>query len=226
LFDGPFVTSFSAEPESLYQWRSYCPIANGVAIGFRTECLKAAELIWKPVTEGDARTVFDAIPPCEFKAVSYVTPNQEGLALNVLHSAYTAALRTDKVFGNEYGSNSNIEGYFQYNIEAEASFYKHKGFTSESEYRLVLPSTYQQAHQIQFRCTRSSMAPYVELSVPRSSTAEMIRQDVFKWDAVSAIVIGPTPNVELTRRAVWNFCRSIGLMSADITTSKLPYRDW
>jgi hypothetical protein len=36
----PFVTSFSSLPDFLPQWRSYCPQGNGVAIGFRTECLE------------------------------------------------------------------------------------------------------------------------------------------------------------------------------------------
>jgi hypothetical protein len=31
----PFIASFSAEADSLPQWRSYCSAGNGVAIGFR-----------------------------------------------------------------------------------------------------------------------------------------------------------------------------------------------
>lgn len=227
LLDGPFVASFSAESDSLNQWRSYCPIANGVSIGFKTECLKAAELTWKPVHDGAVRGIFDITTPCQFKAVSYVEPNETGLANQVLSFAYADAQKSADEFEVEYGDGAAaVNDYFRYNIEAQASFYKHKGFRNEWEYRLVLPSTYQQTHQVEFRCTRSSMVPYVALSVPHSSNAEMIRQDVFKWDAVSEIVIGPTPNVELTQRAVWRFCRSIGLLSANVTTSRLPYRDW
>ena len=37
--DLPFVTSFSADRDSLSQWRSYCPNGNGVCVGFRTDSL-------------------------------------------------------------------------------------------------------------------------------------------------------------------------------------------
>ena len=35
----PFIASFSAEADSLPQWRSYCNSGNGVAIGFSAGCL-------------------------------------------------------------------------------------------------------------------------------------------------------------------------------------------
>jgi hypothetical protein len=38
----PFVASFTQDSDSLSQWRSYCPNGNGVAIGFRVDCLKCA----------------------------------------------------------------------------------------------------------------------------------------------------------------------------------------
>jgi len=225
--EGPFVASFSAERDSLNQWRSYCPIANGVSIGFKTECLKGAEMTWKPIYEGQEQSFWDFIPACDFKAVSYVEPNEDGLAIRTMNFAYAAALHSIEEMEAELAEgNVSVDGYFRHNVEAEASFYKHKGFLSESEYRLILPYVFQQFHQIQFRCTRSSMVPYVELRVPRSRNAEMIRPNVYRWDAVTEIVIGPTPNTALTQRAVLGFCRSIGLASANVTTSKLPYRDW
>jgi hypothetical protein len=36
------VASFSQDLDSLPQWRSYCPNGNGVAVGFRVDCLKRA----------------------------------------------------------------------------------------------------------------------------------------------------------------------------------------
>ncbi|AEU36169.1 DUF2971 domain-containing protein [Granulicella mallensis] len=225
--DGPYVASFSAESDSLNQWRSYCPQANGVSIGFKTECLKAVELAWKPAYEGYKRNVWDYILPCEFKRVFYVDPNDGELAIKVLNSAYNDALKSVQELKDNYGDEfASIDAYFRFNIEAQASFYKHKGFSSESEYRLVLPSQFQQAHQIEFRCTRSSLVPYVALNVPHSKAAEEMRPDVFRWDAVTEIKIGPTPNADLTQLAVFGFCRSIGLTSANVTKSNLPYRDW
>jgi hypothetical protein len=40
----PFIASFSAEGDSLPQWRSYCPRGNGVSIGFRVGCLTLAKI--------------------------------------------------------------------------------------------------------------------------------------------------------------------------------------
>ena len=40
----PFIASFSAEADSLPQWRSYCNAGNGVAIGFSSNCLRRAAI--------------------------------------------------------------------------------------------------------------------------------------------------------------------------------------
>ena len=40
----PYVTSFSTDPDSLPQWRAYCPNGNGVSIGFKSASLRSAVL--------------------------------------------------------------------------------------------------------------------------------------------------------------------------------------
>lgn len=223
--DGPFVTSFSREADALYHWRSYCPPANGVCIGFRTDCLQRAEAVWRPVREGATRGILDFIAPCVFRPISYIN-DQDAEAVRA--SMRLAKERT----GWELAALAEQEGFpdeeewFWENVKSEASFFKHKGFESEMEYRLLLPSLYFQTHLLKFRCTRSSMTPYVEVHIPHSKDAEQIRSDTYRWDAVADIVIGPTPNTDLTLKAVQALCISIGLLNASIRSSKLPYRDW
>lgn len=235
LLDGPYVSSFSSEGDSLNQWRSYCPVANGVSIGFRTECLKSAKLLWTSPFEGAKRNMFSFDTGCHFKAVTYVKPNHLFAGAKVLEEAHADAVKNVEEMEENYPDQSfSVDDYFRQNVEVEASFYKHQGFANESEYRLVLSSTFFNTHQVEFRCTRSSLVPYVSLTIPHSSSADLIRPavtetetpEVYKWDAVAELIIGPTPNIELTRDAVWRFCQSIGLMSAQLTESKLPYRDW
>ena len=171
---------------------------------------------------------FDYLPACEFRAVSYIEPLQDGIAEKTLEAAHAYAQAVAKELERQYPEQGQMatDPYFRQFIDSEASFYKHRGFESEREYRLVMPELYLQTHLTEFRCTRSSMVPYVPLSVPHSSRAELIRPEVFRWDAVAEIVVGPTPNIALTKDAVWRFLHSIGLASAHLSESTLPYREW
>lgn len=75
----PFIASFSAEGDSLPQWRSYCPRGNGVAIGFRVGCLTRAK-----------RALEDSRFPhgVQFKSVEYMADDTPHLFLDECIASY------------------------------------------------------------------------------------------------------------------------------------------
>ena len=224
ISNSPFVVSFSAEADALNQWRSYCPSANGVSIGFRTAALREATLEWRPAYEGHKRGTFSFIPSCKCRAVEYIGIDATDQVYERMKWVIADTKRWLSTMDPEEGPPS-LEVAFRQGIEAEASFYKHTGFRSEQEYRLLLPDVTWQSHLVEFRSTRSSMVPYVELSIPSSPDAPLTPAGI-AWDAMVEMIVGPTPNSALTVSAVQAFCRSIRLDGVIVKASQIPYRDW
>lgn len=220
---GPYVASFSKDLDSLYQWRSYCLPAKGVAIGFKMECLKQAFVPRK--FDGGVDEILNRLPAPEFKAIEYIDPSHLSIARQVMTVSFADAAHTYNGLDLKVQQILSLDQFFRSNVNAAASFYKHKGFQSEAEYRLLLPTLYWHVEHLKCRCTPSSLIPYVALSIPASNKAEKLKDGTLRWDAVSNIMVGPSPNKALTLKAVKLFCQSIGL-SVDVSESSLPYRDW
>lgn len=220
--NGPFVASFSANGDSLNQWRSYCPIANGVSIGFRVEALEKARFQRRHEL---ASGLLDFTPSARFDAVSYLEPSAGYAAMQALEESLDRAREEHSAMLNEDNvAVRGLEVLFRAHVESAASFYKHSGFAHEAEYRLILPHILFMTEHLHFRNTRSSLVPYVELSVPDLGKHGEYKE-VQGWNAVAEIVIGPTPNQELTRKAVVAFCQS-QRMFLSVRSSSIPYRDW
>ena len=224
ISNSPFVTSFSIQGDALTQWRSYCPSANGVSIGYRVPALLGAELEWRPAYKDHKRSALSYISACRFRAVDYIDVDATKQVYERMTWVVEDAMHWQSVLPSE-DRFITLEQGFREGIEAEASFYKHTGFSSEQEYRLLLPNASRQSHLIDFRSTRSSMVPYVELSIPSTKEAPLTPAGD-AWDAVAEIIVGPTPNSALTVSAVEAFCRAIRLSGVTVKASQLPYRDW
>ncbi len=99
-----------------------------------------------------------------------------------------------------------------------ASHFKHPSFSEEKEKRIVVFSEHVPDGDHKFREGRFSIIPYIELPAPR----ELIKK----------IVIGPTSNKNLSKRAVEMFLeKAFGFPPSlfgdlDVEFSKTPYRSW
>jgi hypothetical protein len=157
LADEQFVTSFSTLSDSLMHWRSYCPQQSGVAIGFKTECLKEAMIDEPPMTGM-------VVPPVEFGTVRYIRPGDKPQLDELIRSCVATAKKLQAQ--NSSSSPSTLNDYFQWTIEATACGSKHSSFEVESEYRLVLFSARWRENNIRFRPVRSSLVPYIAMHIP------------------------------------------------------------
>ena len=224
----PFVASFSQEGDSLSQWRSYCPNGNGVSIGFRVDCLERAFVERVPD--------YGLPPEVTFKAIDYLDASN----VRSLDSAIDAAIREST---SESRENLNVEGhpfftpaeYFEIRIEQSAGFKKHPSFSNECEYGLLVNGTLSNQFYFEFRPTRSTLVPYIPIHIPRvppggGATIESPLKGMLPplsghWDFIDRVVIGPTPNKDLSLAAVAAFFDK-QKMAVEVVSSAIPYRDW
>jgi hypothetical protein len=88
---------------------------------------------------------------------------------------------------------------------------KHPSFSNEHEYRLIADSMFTQAGDLQFRSARSTLVPYIELSIPTA-------------DFIAEVVIGPSGNPELSLQAVRAFFKQLQLQ-VDVKDCGIPFRN-
>jgi hypothetical protein len=236
---GPFVASCSLDSDSLPQWRSYCPNGNGVAIGFRVDCLKLAHTVdLERPHLGSVR----------FGAVDYLELSNEHRLHAEIKKAVLSSMKERSQARFFRRSRTTPESdtalnYFSRAIDQLAPFIKHPSFSAENEYRLLFDTYLSGQDVINFRASRTTLIPYVRLSVPEprpspqnqgstlSESAKQLtrfkplkhldRRDSF----VARVIVGPTPNMDLSTFAVRSFFYSRGLKVA-VEKSEVPFRDW
>jgi hypothetical protein len=159
----PFVASFSAEPDSLPQWRSYCPNGNGVSIGFRVECLKRAFLRQANNSSGEP------VPPpfISYNPVEYLDGANSAatIEMDLAKAVAASAALANKKYVKE-GVETTAGDYLKAFLERRACFVKHPSFSNESEHRLLADGVFNKVQHLNFRPTRSTLVPYVSVSIP------------------------------------------------------------
>lgn len=206
---GPFVASFSAHDDSLPQWRAYCPNGNGVSIGFRVEALRRVPA---PGRAGGR--------PVTFRRVRYLQPRTtEDLDDAVLAAYGRAETSPERFYEHPHLPSWSLGTEFARKLEEEATVYKDHSFSHEYEYRLIVDSFFRDYELLSFRATRSSLIPFVTLSVPSTDDSSPT------WDAVASVRLGPNANADLTAEAVDAFLKS-QRVNATVLMSEIPFRDW
>jgi hypothetical protein len=236
---GPFVASCSLDSDSLPQWRSYCPNGNGVAIGFRVDCLKLAHAV------DLERPHFGSV---RFGAVEYLELSNEHRLHAEIKKGVLSSMKERRQARLFRRSRATPEAdmaldYFSRAIDKIAPFIKHPSFSAENEYRLLFDTYLSGQDVINFRASRTTLIPYVRLKVPEphpspqnhgstpsEAAKQLTRLKPFKHldrrdSFVARVIVGPTPNMDLSTFAVRSFFHSRGLKVA-VEKSEVPFRDW
>ncbi len=224
----PFVASFSRDPDSLPQWRSYCPNGNGVSIGFRVDCLKRAFV--KPDSGVTGNLVYQ--PGLSFMPVEYVGKDAlQTIDLDIVKGVAGASVLARQMNETRGGSHTPAD-YLGVMLERRACFVKHTSFESESEHRILVDGVFMNLQHLRFRSTRSSLVPYLVVEIPRfhsryTGTSPLHNWSPLagRWDFVDRVIVGPTTNGNLTLEAVKAFFNRES-MHVDVELSSVPYRDW
>jgi DUF2971 family protein len=236
---GPFVASCSLDSDSLPQWRSYCPDGNGVAIGFRVDCLKLAHAV-------DLER--HRLGSVRFGAVEYLELSNEHRLHAEIKKAVLSSMKERRSARLFRRSRATPEAdmalnYFSRAIDQLAPFIKHPSFSAENEYRLLFDTYLSGQDVINFRASRTTLIPYVRLKVPEprpspqnqgptlsEAAKQLTRFKPFKHldrrdSFVARVIVGPTPNMDLSIFAVRSFFHSRGL-KVKVERSEVPFRDW
>jgi hypothetical protein len=215
----PFVASFSRDDDSLPQWRSYCANGNGVAIGFLIGCLR----------RGNVEIGHGFNPRVLCNEIEYVDSFNVKSIDDIISVAVRAAAFAARTHILEDGMSRGQ--VFRRYAESAAYIKKHPSFSNEREFRLLVHTFgVSRYSQFQFRATRSTLVPYVQVSIPRElpidvESEETKTQPKRRPDFIARVVIGPSPSMMLSVDALRGFFEQ-KQMQVEVVPSKIPYRDW
>lgn len=198
-----FVACFTHNGSLLSQWRSYCPIGRGVSFGF-----EASELLNHFREKG-----------YKFGKCIYDLSKKADLILSLLFTAvqHAKGVGKDKLRHENNSYHTSFE-MIEDEILFIASLLKHKGFSEEQEWRLVVgPVKKYIDEDIYYREGSSMLVPYLQVSLPVNNTGGISLKKVF---------LGPTPNQNISMRSLHMFLSKSGCNKFDISYCQIPYRAW
>jgi hypothetical protein len=212
------VCSFSADSDSLSQWRAYGG-SSGFAIGFSPEVLGAAvekqkfflaECIYDPGTQQDiARALVEEV-----------------LEEHLSKSPVAEEGEFDESDDSFWKTGGNLLGY----LYRYARMLKDQSFAAEREWRIISRPIL--AQHLDYREGRSLIIPYYRLP---------LWEDGRKTE-ICEIMVGPTRDVERSIKSVSRMIKGRGVIKdrnlkgldlindgggyTPIKASQVPYRDW
>ena len=223
----PFIASFSAEADSLPQWRSYCNAGNGVAIGFSSNCLRRATIKTDKSTPPFTR--FDRV---RYPDASNGYPEIDAEIIEQLETV-KMTIEVMKITDAVTASSLTLSELFRFMLLEHACFRKSASFRSENEYRLVVDTIIPRYDLLRYRTTRSCMIPYLDLKIPhyeeghdKDPDFQLSNPSMGGFDRfIKRVVVGPTPHKDLTLETVRAFFWS-NLILVDVVPSNVSFRDW
>jgi Protein of unknown function (DUF2971) len=209
--DGPgnedvnlYVASFSADGDSLSQWRAYGGQTAGFALGFW------ADRIVLPDDFSVAPCIYKPEKQCEVV---------EAIVAEVLESRL-AQMPTVGSANAELAAKVDLLG----KLHRFALIFKDEKFQEEKEWRIISrvlmdfkPAfPVEEENKLDFRQGKSMLIPYRRVPLKDDRNSFPLHE----------VVVGPNPNPEQSIRSVLSLLNSQGLVAANIRPSSIPYRNW
>jgi len=250
-----FVASFSGLPDSLPQWRSYCPRGNGVAIGFRVDCLKDATVKERegPVPKEPDNTPAPANDPPEsvdpnlsdeekqlyapidwsprvsFRKIDYVDEGPAGDQAPPPEAATVLDNDIAKACADAEKEVAESDPEIGYS-ESDAFMEIIKANASFKKHKSF-------ENEDEYRLLADAFwwgeESYFRYRAKGSSLYPYVCLTIPRWASgqelkpfIERVVVGPTPNLKLSLAAVTSFLRTQGLDHAEVKKSEIPFRDW
>jgi Protein of unknown function (DUF2971) len=195
------VCSFSADGDTLSQWRAYGGAASGFSIGFSGAFLRAVSdqlgfwLVPVLYGEGENRELVRSL-------ITLVLDENSARPLPQMESS-------DRV-GQPLGG--NLVAY----LNRYAPILKHNSFAGEQEWRIISRPIYCSRDGFGYRPGASTLIPYFRIPL-------CTEQQAF---SVEEIVVGPTPHPHLSVRSVKSLLTRHDLEKTNVYSSETPYRNW
>lgn len=197
-----FVSSFSEDENSLSQWRAYAGPHSGYTIGFR-----------KSELENDgARLV----------ACEYNKERQKAVLKDLIDGDLPVIRASFEKGLNDQGSKEHpdLAEYFNnvdeivLKIAQKATSFKHKSFSEEKEWRLVIGPSNIPSKRILYRPSDTVIIPYVEIDFTDSALP------------IESIKVGPGPHQKRNEVSLRQMLSGSGYDNVHVSISDIPYRNW
>lgn len=202
-----YVACFTANGNLLSQWRSYCPTAKGVSLGFNAEklCATATRQSWQV-----GKCIYD--PEKQRDIVNRILNEIERLAKK-------RGENTDPSKRNPANSFHDIFEKIETDLLRVAALLKHPSFHEEQEWRIVSPAiTNFVEAPIEYREGSSMLVPFMEFRLPEAADRRL---------AIEHVILGPTPNSEISMESLSNYLSKNGASPrSGLASCGIPYRPW
>jgi hypothetical protein len=195
-----FAFSLSEHGDQLGQWRGYCPEGTGYSIGFDYADLRA------PMERQGFRLV-----RCVYRTSEHKTIISELIE--------RAVARLPSASRDQPGYQASLEAasqLFLHGLMFIGPAMKHPSFAEEREWRLMSGPTPNTHPGFRVRPGKSMMIPYLEFKL----------ENPVGRVKISAIRVGPNPNMYLAMKAVTDALTVARAKWGPITPSVVPYRTW
>lgn len=194
------VCAFSANGDSLSQWRAYSGGGTGYAIGFDPEKLRNAA--------GKSGYI---LAPCIY---------EEGEQLSLMNRIVQETLDENVALLQEGTYLEDLPGgNFSYYLNRYALIIKNVAFKEEEEWRLISRPTSYKREGVSFRSGLSTIIPYQEIPITNEEDKLPIND----------VIVGPTPRPDEATQAVRGLLISrqeFSLKPPHVTNSVIPYCNW
>ncbi|MEQ1794242.1 MAG: DUF2971 domain-containing protein [Nitrospira sp.] len=202
-----YVGCFTSNGNLLSQWRSYCPKAKGVSLGFDQTKLSAA-----------ATRQHWRVGKC-----IYDPEEQEVIVTKILDEIERLAEKrgenTDPSKRHPSNAFHDIFEEIETDLLHMAALLKHPAFHEEQEWRLVSPvvTNYVEA-SIEYREGSSMLVPFMNFRLPEASDRRIDMEHV---------ILGPTPNPNISMESLSNYLSKNGASPRQgLAYCQIPYRPW
>jgi Protein of unknown function (DUF2971) len=192
------VCSFSEERDSLSQWRAYGSGTSSFAIGLSGEFLAA---VTRKMNWYFARCIYDMT-------------TQRNLIRSLVEEVLEQNIERKRA-AKTVDCSPRGGGLCAY-LNRYAPILKDISFSDEQEWRVISRPLACEYELFGFREGRSHLTPYYKFPLEAEGLPFCLHE----------VVIGPTPDAELSRRSVRSFLVSKGLANVPVEVSKIPYRAW
>jgi len=193
-----YVCSFSADGNSLSQWRAYCPsTGGGYALGIPGPQLRdvAKKLGWM------------------FVKCIYENEKKDQVIREIIDSFIE-----DFEYNYDSDSTERVALNFKLHLLGISGVIKNKAFENEKEWRLISPILSNE-ESINFRQGKSGIIPYCKFELLEKDN-QIIKNQI-------KLVVGPTPQNDSESRQSARYILSKYLNSnTGEVLSKIPYKGW
>ena len=189
-----YVFSLSKKKDDLNQWRGYCPEEGGYCIEFNNT---------------DLSSIINSRKNYAIKQCIYDIKEINKIVKSIID-------KTNRLIENNQDGlmmskfNSEVSATLLSNIVYISSFIKHISFSDELETRII---HYGKCNVMKYRNGKSMILPYMELPITNEN------DDL----PISKIIIGPTPNQELSKMSVQHLVEYLKY-NIEVVSSDIPYR--